>query len=220
MAYASSQNAGIHHHGFQFPQPTAAPNFQPFFLFGQRQTQQPQVQQTQQPQVQQTPQPQVQQTQLSMFQPQPIQQSTITPATQTESLLKWASETNFLNRDVNLHFDETSLDTKNLSEESVRQQLKQLHQLRTKIDGLIHHTTETLHKVHQMQVQKYKNDLSEFETLLLCVVCQSNKRNTILFPCTHNVLCGECWVKIQNTNKQCPYCRTPVNGTLSCKLEN
>ena len=44
----------------------------------------------------------------------------------------------------------------------------------------------------------------------LCVVCDDEKRNSILYPCKHFCMCIECAKQIQTDFKTCPICRKPI----------
>ncbi|XP_049868778.1 putative E3 ubiquitin-protein ligase UNKL isoform X2 [Pectinophora gossypiella] len=57
-----------------------------------------------------------------------------------------------------------------------------------------------------------RSDLEEIEKVLYletatkCMVCEEQPRSVTLAPCNHYVLCEGCAA----TNKECPYCQTPV----------
>jgi hypothetical protein len=40
----------------------------------------------------------------------------------------------------------------------------------------------------------------------ICVVCMDAKRDVVLMPCTHNVVCYDCSLKL----KECPVCRAKI----------
>lgn len=43
-----------------------------------------------------------------------------------------------------------------------------------------------------------------------CVICLSNNRNTIIMPCRHICLCGECAEVLRKNKSDCPICRTRI----------
>jgi len=48
-----------------------------------------------------------------------------------------------------------------------------------------------------------------------CVVCLSDKRDTIILPCRHMCLCVNCAMSIQNqTSRKCPICRDNIESFL------
>lgn len=57
-----------------------------------------------------------------------------------------------------------------------------------------------------------KNDLEEIQKVIYlqtatkCMVCEEGSRSVTLNPCNHFVLCSKC----VNTQKECPYCQTPI----------
>lgn len=47
-----------------------------------------------------------------------------------------------------------------------------------------------------------------------CIMCETNKKNIVLIPCSHTVGCIGCTKKlIQYTNK-CPLCRTMIEDRI------
>ena len=54
-------------------------------------------------------------------------------------------------------------------------------------------------------------DQSENEdSVPLCVVCCSNKKDTLIMPCRHLCLCSEDANHIRMTTGKCPLCRTGI----------
>lgn len=45
----------------------------------------------------------------------------------------------------------------------------------------------------------------------LCVVCLTNEKEIVLFPCRHCALCVECAQMLSDNGKKCPMCRQPVS---------
>ena len=43
-----------------------------------------------------------------------------------------------------------------------------------------------------------------------CVICLSNKRNTMVMPCKHICLCNECADVLSNNKSDCPICRIRI----------
>lgn len=48
---------------------------------------------------------------------------------------------------------------------------------------------------------------------LLCIVCETNPRDTVLQPCGHFVVCEECSVRV---GKACPICRQSIEYQVPC----
>lgn len=47
-----------------------------------------------------------------------------------------------------------------------------------------------------------------------CVICLENPRDTLIKPCLHFVLCGNCARSLMNgASKECPMCRKPIQDT-------
>lgn len=40
-----------------------------------------------------------------------------------------------------------------------------------------------------------------------CIVCWTNPKEVIVFPCSHICLCIDCSAKINSDSKKCPVCR-------------
>jgi len=48
-----------------------------------------------------------------------------------------------------------------------------------------------------------------------CIVCLSDKRDTIILPCRHMCLCVNCAVSLQNqTSRKCPICSDNIESFL------
>lgn len=75
--------------------------------------------------------------------------------------------------------------------------------------------TLTLPKLKALQAQ-LRADLEEVEKVLYvetaakCMKCEEQNRSVTLAPCNHYVLCDNC----ASTQKECPYCQTPVIAQL------
>lgn len=48
----------------------------------------------------------------------------------------------------------------------------------------------------------------------LCLICYSDKIDTIILPCRHMCVCSECSVALQEKSKQCPMCRIPITSFM------
>ena len=48
----------------------------------------------------------------------------------------------------------------------------------------------------------------------LCLICCSEKRNTIFLPCKHACCCNKCGSEIKYRFKPCPICKTPIDDLL------
>lgn len=91
-----------------------------------------------------------------------------------------------------------------------------------KINTEIHndfHTTYTIKCIMQ-RIKIYDKfiDLYEIYNMTMdndiCLICCSNKRNTILIPCKHACCCNYCGLQIKLRNKPCPICKTPIEDLL------
>lgn len=68
-------------------------------------------------------------------------------------------------------------------------------------------------KTHKIWIDLY--DI--FDTSLdggLCLICCSEKRNTIFLPCKHACCCNKCGSEIKYRFKPCPICKTPIDDLL------
>ena len=48
----------------------------------------------------------------------------------------------------------------------------------------------------------------------LCLICCSERRNTIFLPCKHACCCNKCGSEIKYRFKPCPICKTPIDDLL------
>ena len=48
----------------------------------------------------------------------------------------------------------------------------------------------------------------------LCIICCSERRNTIFLPCKHACCCTKCGSEIKYRFKPCPICKTPIDDLL------
>ena len=50
---------------------------------------------------------------------------------------------------------------------------------------------------------------NEIKNQYLCVICQSNKKDIVLLPCNHYIICKECEENNYNITRErkCPICR-------------
>ena len=68
-------------------------------------------------------------------------------------------------------------------------------------------------KTHKIWIDLY--DI--FDTSMdggLCLICCSEKRNTIFLPCKHACCCNKCGSEIKYRFKPCPICKTPIDDLL------
>ncbi|KAJ8039363.1 E3 ubiquitin-protein ligase RNF26 [Holothuria leucospilota] len=72
-------------------------------------------------------------------------------------------------------------------------------------------TSSTSPRNYQMLLQQERDKQ-------LCVVCQDNEKNTILFPCKHLCVCSECVEQITSAvnldRRRCPICRGKINSYM------
>lgn len=50
-----------------------------------------------------------------------------------------------------------------------------------------------------------------------CVICLSQRRDTVCFPCRHLCLCSECASTFRLQSNKCPICRAPVTELMQLK---
>ena len=49
----------------------------------------------------------------------------------------------------------------------------------------------------------------------LCVICSTNKIDTVFYPCGHKSACYECSLIIKKNYKmECPMCRQPIKDLI------
>jgi len=61
-----------------------------------------------------------------------------------------------------------------------------------------------------LEQEKLSSNLLTYEeTLLICVICLDNKRETVCFPCGHFIYCRKCTPSIQS-NPKCAICMREV----------
>ena len=58
----------------------------------------------------------------------------------------------------------------------------------------------------------------EREQEMMCTICYSKKRDTLVCPCLHLMYCHECIARIARGNEEarCPHCRCVMSGTIRC----
>jgi E3 ubiquitin-protein ligase MGRN1 len=44
-----------------------------------------------------------------------------------------------------------------------------------------------------------------------CVICLTNKKDTLVLPCKHVSMCNTCAVIVLRSERKCPVCRTSKN---------
>lgn len=52
-----------------------------------------------------------------------------------------------------------------------------------------------------------------------CIVCLSQTRDTVIFPCRHYCLCNECCMQIRANTNICPLCRKEIESSLIVNLD-
>lgn len=66
--------------------------------------------------------------------------------------------------------------------------------------------------------RNYQRLLQQERDKQLCVVCQDNEKNTLLFPCKHLCVCSECVEQITSAvnldRRRCPICRGKINSYM------
>jgi len=71
---------------------------------------------------------------------------------------------------------------------------------------------ENIEKSHNITNQEYK----KLKESTLCLICQENKRNVVLLPCRHYIICQDCENINYNLtqNRKCPLCRDNYNDKI------
>jgi len=64
-----------------------------------------------------------------------------------------------------------------------------------------------------------KNDQLEQQAIELtgqdvCCVCMNAKKDSVLVPCGHKAMCLSCGEELRARGRQCPLCRTHINGVV------
>lgn len=75
--------------------------------------------------------------------------------------------------------------------------------------------TELAHTVADLENEQRGTDgeaMGDFDRRL-CVVCFDGERDTVLFPCRHLSLCGNCAGRVMRDQGRCPVCREMVRTT-------
>lgn len=52
-----------------------------------------------------------------------------------------------------------------------------------------------------------------------CVVCCSERVDSVIMTCRHMILCQRCSKQVRDENKKCPLCREPVKSIIHLKLK-
>lgn len=64
----------------------------------------------------------------------------------------------------------------------------------------------------------YERLLQDERDKQLCVICQDNVKDTLIFPCKHLCVCNDCVEQITNSvlldSRRCPLCRTKISSYL------
>lgn len=49
-----------------------------------------------------------------------------------------------------------------------------------------------------------------------CILCYKYKKNITFLPCNHNIVCSNCYIKLDKGGRECPICKGVIN-TLKCQ---
>ena len=66
------------------------------------------------------------------------------------------------------------------------------------------------------RLERLEMDMEEERQANCCLLCGTNARDVVLFPCTHFLYCHEC---VTMATKSCMQCSSIVSGFLRVKLE-
>ena len=77
---------------------------------------------------------------------------------------------------------------------------------------LLNYEKKKINNINEKLEKKYTNLKNE----TLCLICGSERRNIILLPCKHYILCHNCEKNNYNISKdrKCPVCRQNYNDTM------
>lgn len=108
---------------------------------------------------------------------------------------------------------ERSLDNEAQAQQQL-QQLKKQHRLQLQErNRQICHLQEDREKLRR-SLRKAESDLREAQDAVLCTICHKNKRNCLILPCLHFLLCAGCLQQHTTTCPFCPACNTKVSGLM------
>jgi len=51
-----------------------------------------------------------------------------------------------------------------------------------------------------------------------CVICLTNEKDTLTYPCKHVLLCNSCAQIVIHGDKKCPICRTVITELVPFKI--
>lgn len=92
--------------------------------------------------------------------------------------------------------------------------------LKSQVERLEIEKKEFANKIEQQKIQIEENKAIENElSILQCVICMENPRDTLVMPCLHFMFCNSCIQEHIKTSNQCPSCRQITTGQLTCRLE-
>lgn len=57
-----------------------------------------------------------------------------------------------------------------------------------------------------------------YQGVIDCVICMSEKRDTLILPCRHLCLCKSCANNLRTQSNNCPICRVPFNALLQMEI--
>jgi len=101
---------------------------------------------------------------------------------------------------------EKNLEQEKLTVQQLRQQNEQLTNLLTQnIDDIDN-------RIKSVEIKLRVNHL--------CIVCCERRRNVLLLPCSHLILCSQCFYEKKITACMLEDCKLPFNAFLQCILEN
>ena len=62
--------------------------------------------------------------------------------------------------------------------------------------------------------ESFLHDLDDLDDEECCVVCCDKRRDTVLVPCGHVVLCSGCCDDVVAATNECPVCRHAIEESV------
>eukprot|EP01017_Pseudomicrothorax_dubius_P021170 TRINITY_DN22874_c0_g1_i2.p1 TRINITY_DN22874_c0_g1~~TRINITY_DN22874_c0_g1_i2.p1 ORF type:complete len:312 (+),score=71.23 TRINITY_DN22874_c0_g1_i2:59-937(+) len=79
---------------------------------------------------------------------------------------------------------------------------------------------EEIFGINNAVLNKHAPEEAKNEIEKECVVCYSEKIDSVIMPCRHFVLCSTCATNVKENSRKCPLCRKEVKGMVKIKLKD